>query len=105
MGLLSERVVAVTGWGRGVGREIALLCAKEVASVVVNYLRGSAEGDGDDLSPAQQLVNDLTAAGGTALAHGASRSLDRRVGQECVSTCRSLCAPSLSNNNTTTKSR
>src|SRR3990167_3490253 len=44
MGLLSERVVAVTGAGRGVGREIALLCAKEGAAVVGNDLGGNAAG-------------------------------------------------------------
>src|SRR3546814_19381970 len=71
MGLLSERVVAVTGAGRGVGREIALLCAKEGASVVVNDLGGSAEGEGADLSPAQEIVNDIKAAGGKDPANGA----------------------------------
>src|SRR3546814_20632177 len=74
MGLLSERVVAVTGAGRGVGREIALLCAKEGASVVVNDLGGSADGEGADISPAQETVNDLKAAAGQALANGASVS-------------------------------
>ncbi|GGJ57500.1 3-hydroxyacyl-CoA dehydrogenase [Sphingopyxis bauzanensis] len=74
MGLLSERVVAVTGAGRGVGREIALLCAKEGASVVVNDLGGSADGEGADISPAQETVNDIKAAGGKALANGASVS-------------------------------
>ena len=59
MGMLDGKVVAVTGAGRGVGREIALLCAKEGASVVVNDLGGSAEGEGADLSPAQETVNDI----------------------------------------------
>ena len=74
MGMLDGKVVAVTGAGRGVGREIALLCAKEGASVVVNDLGGSAEGEGADLSPAQETVNDIKAAGGKALANGASVS-------------------------------
>ncbi len=72
MGLLSERVVAVTGAGRGVGREIALLCAKEGAAVVVNDLGGNAEGEGADLSPAEQTVDDIKAAGGKAIVNGAS---------------------------------
>ena len=74
MGQLNGKVVAVTGAGRGVGREIALLCAKEGASVVVNDLGGSADGEGADLSPAQETVNDIIAAGGKAIANGASVS-------------------------------
>ena len=74
MGMLDGKVIAVTGAGRGVGREIALLCAKEGASVVVNDLGGTAEGEGADLSPAQETVNDIKAAGGKALANGASVS-------------------------------
>ena len=72
--MLEGKVVAVTGAGRGVGREIALLCAKEGASVVVNDLGGSAEGEGADVGPAQETVNDIKAAGGKALANGASVS-------------------------------
>lgn len=72
MGMLDGKVVAVTGAGRGVGREIALLCATEGASVVVNDLGGSAEGEGADLTPAQQTVDDIKAAGGKAIVNGAS---------------------------------
>jgi NAD(P)-dependent dehydrogenase (short-subunit alcohol dehydrogenase family) len=72
MGMLQGKVVAVTGAGRGVGREIALLCAKEGAAVVVNDLGTSGEGEGTDLSPAQETVNDILAAGGKALTNGAS---------------------------------
>ena len=72
MGMLEGKVVAVTGAGRGVGREIALLCAKEGAAVVVNDLGGSAEGEGADVGPAQETVNDIKAAGGRAIANGAS---------------------------------
>jgi NAD(P)-dependent dehydrogenase (short-subunit alcohol dehydrogenase family) len=72
MGQLDGKVVAVTGAGRGVGREIALLCAREGASVVVNDLGASAEGEGADVGPAQETVNDIKAAGGKAIVNGAS---------------------------------
>jgi NAD(P)-dependent dehydrogenase (short-subunit alcohol dehydrogenase family) len=71
-GMLAGKVVAITGAGRGVGREIALLCAKEGAAVVVNDLGTSGEGEGVDLSPAEETVNDIRAAGGKAVANGAS---------------------------------
>jgi NAD(P)-dependent dehydrogenase (short-subunit alcohol dehydrogenase family) len=71
-GLLAGKVVAVTGAGRGVGREIALLCAREGAAVVVNDLGTSGEGEGADRSPAEETVNDIAAAGGRAVANGAS---------------------------------
>ena len=72
MKMLEGKVVAITGAGRGVGREIALLCAKEGAAVIVNDLGTSGEGDGADLSPAQETVRDIVNAGGKALANGAS---------------------------------
>ncbi len=72
MAILEGKVVAVTGAGRGVGREIALLCAKEGAAVIVNDLGTSGEGEGTDLSPAQETVRDIIHAGGKALANGAS---------------------------------
>ncbi|MEY3985833.1 MAG: hypothetical protein RLZ59_1278 [Pseudomonadota bacterium] len=72
MGMLDGKVVAVTGAGRGVGREIALLCAKEGAAVVVNDLGTSGEGEGTDLSPAEETVADIQRAGGKALVNGAS---------------------------------
>jgi NAD(P)-dependent dehydrogenase (short-subunit alcohol dehydrogenase family) len=72
MTMLSGKVVAITGAGRGVGREMALLCAREGAAVVVNDLGSSAEGEGADLSPAEETVRDIVAAGGKALVNGAS---------------------------------
>jgi NAD(P)-dependent dehydrogenase (short-subunit alcohol dehydrogenase family) len=72
MGMLDGKVVAVTGAGRGVGREIALLCAREGASVVVNDLGASAEGEGADAGPARETVDDIIAAGGKAIVNGAS---------------------------------
>ncbi len=69
MGTLEGRVAIVTGAGRGIGREHALLLAREGASVVVNDLGGSNEGTGADAGPAQQVVDEIVAAGGKAVAH------------------------------------
>jgi NAD(P)-dependent dehydrogenase (short-subunit alcohol dehydrogenase family) len=70
--MLDGKVVAVTGAGRGVGREIALLCAKEGAKVVVNDLGGAADGEGADSAPANEVVSAIKAAGGEAVANFAS---------------------------------
>ena len=72
MGMLAGKVVAVTGAGRGVGREIALLCASHGAAVVVNDPGVGEGGEGGDAGPAQQTVNDIVAAGGKAHANLAS---------------------------------
>ena len=72
MALLEGKVVAVTGAGRGIGREIALLCAREGASVVVNDLGASADGAGQDAGPAEEVVGLIRAAGGKAVVNGAS---------------------------------
>jgi len=72
MAMLDGRVVAVTGAGRGIGRAIALLCASEGASVVVNDYGGSAGGEGTDAGPAEQVVAEIRAAGGKARANLAS---------------------------------
>jgi NAD(P)-dependent dehydrogenase (short-subunit alcohol dehydrogenase family) len=63
----------VTGAGRGIGREIALLCAREGAKVVVNDLGGSADGEeGASAAPAQEVVDEIRARGGEAVANGDS---------------------------------
>jgi NAD(P)-dependent dehydrogenase (short-subunit alcohol dehydrogenase family) len=67
MGALEGRVAVITGAGRGIGREHALLFAKEGASVVVNDLGGSNSGEGADTGPAQEVVAEITAAGGSAV--------------------------------------
>ena len=72
MGMLEGKVVAVTGAGRGVGREIALLCAKHGAAVIVNDPGVGGGGEGGDAGPAQETVNDIIAAGGKAHANLAS---------------------------------
>ncbi|MGH3948364.1 MAG: SDR family oxidoreductase [Pseudonocardiaceae bacterium] len=69
MGSLDGRAVIVTGAGRGIGREHALLFAKEGASVVVNDLGGANDGSGSDAGPAQQVVDEIMAAGGNAVAN------------------------------------
>lgn len=70
MGSLDGRVAIITGAGRGIGREHALLFAREGAKVVVNDLGGANDGSGTDLTPAQQTVADIRAAGGEAVVNG-----------------------------------
>ena len=69
MGLFDGKVAIVTGAGRGIGREEALLLAKEGASVVVNDLGGARTGEGNDVGPAQEVVDEIVAAGGKAAAN------------------------------------
>lgn len=69
MGSLDGRVAIITGAGRGIGREHALLFAREGARVVVNDLGGANDGTGHDVGPAQQVVDEITAAGGHAVAN------------------------------------
>ena len=70
--MLDGKVAIVTGAGRGIGKEIALLMAKHGASVVVNDLGGNVDGSGADTGPAQQVVDEITADGGKAVANGGS---------------------------------
>ncbi|GCE43204.1 short chain dehydrogenase [Rhodococcus wratislaviensis] len=69
MGTLDGQVAVVTGAGRGIGREHALLFAREGAAVVVNDLGGANDGTGADAGPAQQVVDEIVAAGGSAVAN------------------------------------
>ncbi|MEV0707624.1 SDR family oxidoreductase [Nocardia aurea] len=69
MGVLAGKVAVVTGAGRGIGREHALLFAAEGAAVVVNDLGGSNAGEGADTGPAQRVVDEIVAAGGRAAAN------------------------------------
>ncbi|QFG26142.1 SDR family NAD(P)-dependent oxidoreductase [Actinomadura sp. WMMB 499] len=63
-----DRVAVITGAGRGLGREYALLLASRGARVVVNDPGGSLRGDGADGSPAGEVVREIEAAGGEAVA-------------------------------------
>ncbi len=67
---LAGQVAVVTGAGRGIGREHALLFAQEGAKVVINDLGGAIDGSGDDRSPAEQVVDEIKAMGGEAIANG-----------------------------------
>src|SRR3954451_9408755 len=87
MQALDGRVAIVTGAGRGLGREHALLLAAHGARVVVNDLGGSASGQGADVSVAQTVADEIVAAGGEAVANtdsvsdwqGAKRLIDTAV--------------------------
>ena len=83
MGQLDGKVAIVTGAGRGIGRAEALLLAAEGAAVVVNDLGGEASGEGADQRPAQQVVDEIVAAGGQAVANFDNiATLGRRAGAD-----------------------
>ncbi|WP_158970084.1 SDR family NAD(P)-dependent oxidoreductase [Chachezhania sediminis] len=67
--MLEGKAVIVTGAGRGIGRDIALMMASRGAKVIVNDLGGAADGGGADATPAQEVVNEIEAAGGEAIAN------------------------------------
>lgn len=69
MGALDGRVAIVTGAGRGIGREHALMLASEGAKIVVNDLGGSTDGEGADKGPAQEVVEEIQGMGGEAVAN------------------------------------
>ena len=69
MGALEGRVAIITGAGRGIGREHALLFASEGAKVVVNDLGGSIDGSGGEGTPAEQVAAEIKAMGGEAIAN------------------------------------
>ncbi len=72
--LCEGRIAIVTGAGRGIGREHALSLASHGAKVVVNDLGGNIDGTGGDLSPAEQVVQEIKGMGGEAVANGDSVS-------------------------------
>src|SRR6266568_4261795 len=71
MARLDGRVAIVTGAGRGIGRSVARLLAREGASVVVNDLGAAVDGSGQDSGPAHDVVAEIAEAGGKAIANGA----------------------------------
>jgi NAD(P)-dependent dehydrogenase (short-subunit alcohol dehydrogenase family) len=71
-GIVKGKVVVVTGAGGGIGRDIALLMAREGAKVVVNDLGASVGGEGKDEGPAQRVAEEIRAAGGEAVANTGS---------------------------------
>jgi len=75
MARLDGRVAIVTGAGRGIGRSVARLLAREGASVVVNDLGGAVDGSGQDSGPAHDVVAEIAEAGGKAVANGADISV------------------------------
>ena len=87
MGTLDGRVAIITGAGRGLGREHALLFASEGAKIVVNDLGGANDGSGSDMTPAQQTVADIKGMGGEAIVNtdnvadwdGAKRMIDSAI--------------------------
>ncbi len=66
---LEGQVALVTGSGRGLGRSYAMDLARRGAKVVINDLGGAVDGSGSDLSPADQVVAEIKAAGGQAIAN------------------------------------
>ena len=69
VGQLDGRVAIITGAGRGLGREHALLFAREGARVVVNDLGGANDGAGSDATPAEEVVAEIRDLGGDAIAN------------------------------------
>ncbi|HZG33298.1 MAG TPA: SDR family NAD(P)-dependent oxidoreductase [Sphingopyxis sp.] len=85
MGEFAGRVAVITGAGRGIGREIALLMAREGAKIVVNDLGGGPQGGGGDASFAQEVVDEIKAAGGEAVAE--TSSVASMAGGQAVVDC------------------
>jgi NAD(P)-dependent dehydrogenase (short-subunit alcohol dehydrogenase family) len=79
--LCEGRVAIVTGGARGLGRDYSLMLAKHGAKVIVNDLGGDAAGHGADLTPAQQVVEEIRAAGGEAAVNGADVSDWKAAGE------------------------
>ncbi|HEY2663908.1 MAG TPA: SDR family oxidoreductase [Candidatus Binataceae bacterium] len=69
MALLTGKVAVITGAGRGIGREEAIQLAKQGAKIVVNDLGGHFDGTGQSRSPAEDVVKEIRAAGGEAVAN------------------------------------
>lgn len=79
--LCEDRVCIVTGAGRGIGREYALMLAKHGAKVVVNDFGGARDGSGASASPADEVVEEIRGAGGEAIADASDVSNFDQAGQ------------------------
>jgi NAD(P)-dependent dehydrogenase (short-subunit alcohol dehydrogenase family) len=86
MGMLDGKAALVTGAGRGIGRGIALALARAGARVVVNDVGAALSGEGVDARPAEQVVEEIRAAGGAAVPNYGSVA-DFEQGQEMVEQC------------------
>jgi NAD(P)-dependent dehydrogenase (short-subunit alcohol dehydrogenase family) len=86
MGMLDGRAALVTGAGRGIGRGIALALARAGAGVVVNDVGAALSGEGTDAAPAQQVVDEIRAAGGRAVPNYGSVA-DFAQGRQMVEQC------------------
>jgi NAD(P)-dependent dehydrogenase (short-subunit alcohol dehydrogenase family) len=80
-GICEGRVCLITGAGRGIGREYALMLAEQGAKIVVNDLGGDMAGAGEDATPAQQVVADIEAMGGEAIANGGNVADYQQAGE------------------------
>jgi NAD(P)-dependent dehydrogenase (short-subunit alcohol dehydrogenase family) len=85
MGRLDGRVAIVTGAGRGIGRSVAVLLARQGAAVVVNDLGSALDGSGSDAGPAAVVAEEIGAAGGKAVADDADVS-DHAAAQALIAT-------------------
>jgi NAD(P)-dependent dehydrogenase (short-subunit alcohol dehydrogenase family) len=83
---LEGKSAVVTGAGRGIGRAVSLELAKQGAKVVVCDLGGSKSGEGADAGPAQQVVEEIKKAGGTAIANGENVT-DFAAAERIIKTC------------------
>jgi len=70
--MLEGKVIAVTGAGGGIGRDIALAMAQQGALLVINDIGASLSGEGNDAGPAQRVVDEIKAGGGNAVANTSS---------------------------------
>ena len=84
--LLDGKCAVITGSGRGMGRETALLFAKHGAKVLVNDLGTSTEGSGVDSTPADDVVAEIKKMGGTAIANY-DNVADFSAAENIINTC------------------
>ena len=98
-GICDGRVVIVTGAGRGLGRAHALELGRQGAKVVVNDLGTAADGTGSSASPAEEVVAEIVAAGGEAIANGddvTDWDGARRLVESAIGFSQKTCTPAFS---------